>query len=134
MEGLTTKEWLYKRSGTRSVENEEKITARANNTPSKKVTIRISIGLIICSLLELNKGDRVEIFLNKKDRDIMLIRKSLHKDEGYKLSHSLGSRYLTFDFICTFKSEFKIKQTITLAFDFNSKNIILNLSKLRWEK
>ena len=131
---IASREWLKKEVSSRNTENKEKITARANITKSKKISIRISIGLIICDLLFLKRADRVDIFLNKKDRNILLIKKSIENDSGYKLNYSHGSSYLTFDFICNFKSEFKIKQTIELPYDFNNKNILLDISKLKWEK
>lgn len=134
MDKISSKEWTKKRVNVKNIENRETVSVRATYTESKKISIRISIGLVICDLLALKKGDRVEVFSHKRDKNILLIRKSQDSIDDYKLSHSSFSHYLTLDFICSFSNEYKISQAIKVDFDFNQNNLILNISKLIWEK
>ncbi len=133
---IDTKEWTsHMFKNIRNPKNQEYITIRANITKSKKISIRISIGLIICNLLEFTEQARVNIFLHKKDKNILLIKKCNKDEDGYKLNYSQKSNFMTFDFISHFYTEFKIKQTIVVDYDINSQKMLLvDLTKIRWEK
>jgi hypothetical protein len=114
--------------------NQELITLRAKIV-GKKLSLRVSIGLVICELLDLKKGDRVNIYIHKKDKNFLLVSKCQPHEIGLKLCHALHSNFLTFDFTCYFYSEFKIRQTIMPDFQFNQEKLLLiDLTKLKWEK
>lgn len=129
-------EWIdHSHLHSKFPENKELITIRANYTPSKKVSIRISIGIVICEVLDYKKGDRVSIFLNRNDRNILLVEKSGKLEHGHKLSYTDKSNFLTTDFIMNFYTEVKVKQTIICDYNFNNeKQILIDISNLRWVK
>jgi len=54
--------------------NKQFVTARVNVINGKKV-MSISIGLDVCELIEFNKNDRVNVFINKYDRQFLIIKK-----------------------------------------------------------
>lgn len=124
----------HNQKNMRYPENKELITLRAN-LKFKKISIRVSIGLVICDILGFKKHDRINIYTNKKDRNILLVKKISPPQDGYKLSYSENSNFLTFDFVNHFYNDFKIKETVKPFFEFTQQKILLiDLSKLKWEK
>lgn len=113
--------------------NKEFVTARVN-VVNKKNVIRISIGIIICDLLDFTASDRVNVYINKQDRNQMIISKSLLPDDGYKLNHNgSNSSFMTFELRNDIRDAFRLSQTIILDFDITEERLLLiRLDKLRW--
>jgi len=128
-------EWIHTNSKPlRHPKNKEFVTARVNIINGKKV-IFISIGLIVCELIELVKGDRVNIFINKIDRNLILLKKSIIPHYGYKLSHATDSNgnLMHFSFRYQTEESFRLSQTIILDYEIgNDKSLLLNFEKIKW--
>lgn len=134
MNGLTNDEWIktnYK--PLRHPKNKEFVTGRVNIINKKKV-IRISIGLIVCDLLEFKKGDRINLFINKKERNFILIKKSKVIHDGYLLNcNGKNPSFMTFDFRYETAESFRLSQTVILNYEINEDQLLLiNIESLRW--
>jgi hypothetical protein len=113
--------------------NKEFVTSRVNIINKKKV-IRISIGILICELIQFTRDDRVHIFLNKKDKNLMLIKKSDILHDGYKLNHGgSNNSFMTVDFRYETSDSFRLSQTIILDYEIKQDGLLLiNFEKLKW--
>ena len=117
----------------RSSEKQEIITLRARYTNSKKVILCVSIGLIICQIIKFKEGEQVNIFLHKKDKDLLMIKKCVNGFYGHTLS-TCGN-FLKTGFTHNFHTEFKIKQTIQTEYEIQKEGeILINISNLKWKK
>jgi hypothetical protein len=130
----------YMRKGgkrLRHPHNKRFVTARVNMTNNKKV-IHISIGLDVCSVVEFEKGDRVNVFIHKKDRNLLIIKKEAEYDvNGYVLSANghQNSSFLTFEFRYETSEDFRLSQTIILDYDFSQVGMLLiDIEKIKWRK
>lgn len=133
---VNKEEWIHaNHKPLRHPNNKEFVTARVNIINKKKV-IRISIGIDVCEILSFNKNDRVNIFISKKNRDFMLIKKSIDSFDGYLLSRGKShSNFMTFDFRYETIASFKLSQTIILDYDINDeRTLLVDLSKIKWSK
>jgi hypothetical protein len=115
--------------------NKQFVTARVNIINKKKV-IRISIGLDVCDLIGFDKNDRVHIFINKEDRNLLLIKKDMCMQDGYRLNLGTSNNsFMTFDFRCETQESFRLSQTIILDYDFNDEgSLLINMEKIKWRK
>jgi hypothetical protein len=126
---------LTNRKPLRHPNNKEFVTARANIINKKKV-IRISIGIDICDLVGFKKNDRVHIYLNKYERDSLLICNNAESIDGYRL-HYKGdnNNFMTFDFRIETEQSFRLSQTIILPYDIQDEGkLLISLEKLKWRK
>lgn len=113
-------------------QRQQSITLRANYTISKKISINISIGLLIADLLDMNNKDRINIYLHKKNKDHILIKKCDEDIYGHTLV--TAGNFLVCHFVHDFHSDFKIKQTIISNWDINQdNNLLIDISKLKWK-
>lgn len=120
----------YNHKKLKHPDNKEFVTSRVNIINKKKV-LCISIGTVVCELLGLVRGDRVEILLNKKERNLLLIRKAY---EGYKLKWGgANSNFVTFDFRYETPDNFRLSQTVILDYNLNDFGFLLiNLDRIKW--
>jgi len=126
--------WLITNNKSlRHPRNKEFVTARVNIINKKKV-MRISIGTDICDLVGFNKNDRVHIFINKNDRNTLLIKKDVDTQDGYRLNHGQSnSSFMTFSVRYETGESFRLSQTIILDYYLNKENtLLINLEKLKW--
>lgn len=129
-------EWIITNNKSlRHPNNKEFVTARINIINKKKV-IRISIGLDVCEVLGFNKNDRVHIFINKDDRNLLLIQKDYTSQDGYRLNYGeKNNSFMTFDFRFETSESFRLSQTIILPYDFREDGLlVVNLKKIKWSK
>jgi hypothetical protein len=134
--GVDRSEWLVTNNKSlRHPNNKEFVTARINIINKKKV-VRISIGLDVCDVLGFKKNDRVHIFINTQDRDLLLIRKDCCEQDGYKLNlGNNNNNFMTFDFRYETAEAFRLSQTIILPYDFKGDDLLLvDLQKIKWSK
>lgn len=119
----------------RHEKNKEFVTGRVSIINKKKV-IRISIGTIICDLVHFYPNDRINLMINKKDRNTFMIRKSIYPNDGYKLNfncHSRNSSFMTFEFRYDSPEPFRIAQTIILDYEISDNGfLVINIEKLKW--
>lgn len=116
--------------------NKRFVTARVNII-NKKTVIRISIGLYVCEMVEFEKNDRVNIFINKSDRNLLIIKKENDFDsDGYLLNHGKNNNnFMTFEFRYESSESFRLSQTIIIDYDFTQPGMLLvDLTKIKWEK
>lgn len=119
-----------------SYNNREFVTCRVNIVNNKKV-LHISIGLVICELLNFKNKSRVNIFSNKKYRNFMIIKLSEDSYTGYSLfdgGRLAKSNFLRFGFRYKTDDEFKLSQTIVLDHDITDKMLLIDIEKMKWRK
>ena len=130
-------QWLgAKRKKLRSTRNKQFVTARCFISNNKNV-VKISIGLDVCELVGFKKGERVNLFIHKENRDYLAIQKDVTEDEGYKLnfSGSSNSNFLTFEFRYQTEESFRLSQTTILDYDFQEEHtLIVDLYRLKWRE
>lgn len=130
-------EWMVtNHKKLRHPRNKEFVTARVNIINGKKV-MHISIGLDVCEMIEFNKQDRVNIFINKTDRNLLIIKKDDEPDsDGYLLSSGKGNySFMTFQFRYETSEAYRLSQTIILDYDFNEVGtLLIDLTKIKWSK
>lgn len=136
------KDWkVINNKRLRSSYNKELVTLRAVVRAQNSTRITISIGLIVCDLLDFKKSDRVCIKTHQNKKSIILIEKTLDEG-GYKLcgagSSPLVRRKSNFLFFCinsNYYHDYKLSQTIICDYDILSKNkLLIDFSKLKWRK
>jgi hypothetical protein len=116
----------------KSIANQELVTGRVSLV-NNKVLITISIGVIVCDLLEIKNKDYLNVFFHKKVRDVILIRKTHSIGEGYKLCKShTKSNFMHFSFRLTTFPNYRLSQTTALPFDIEDENLLVNIEKLKW--
>jgi hypothetical protein len=125
----------YSKKRLRHPRNAELVTGRVNIINQRNV-IRISIGKVICNLLEMKKGTRVSVAMHKEDKNLILITKNIDP-HSYKLHESTNakkiSNFLSLTFRYDFHEPFRLSQTILLDFDMNdNKLLLIDLKKLKW--
>lgn len=131
-------EWSnYGKKYLRHPRNAEFVTGRVNIINQRNV-IRISIGKLVCELLNFKKNDRVFISVHKKDKNFILISKSLDV-HTYKLHESehpkKKSNFLSATFRYDFHEAFRLSQTILLDFDIDqNQSLLINIEKLKWRE
>lgn len=132
---IDEQQWVPIVGHRRSPSNKEAITARAY-VKANSTFVRLSIGVVIAQLVEIKKGDRVNLFASKTNRSLLMIRKSPHLNDGYKLSHSgTNGSFYTFDFIYQFYNDLRLTQTILIDYDIrDDKSVAVDITKLRWKK
>lgn len=129
-------EWKHFNSKhMRSSVNKEIITGRCL-LRNKKNDLTISIGKDIADSLGFKKNDRINVFFHKRDRDLLLIKKSITPFDGYSLRFGDGNcNFMTFSFRFPTHEDFKLSQTIPLAHDLENDSILLvNVKPLKWSK
>lgn len=120
----------------RNSQNAEFVTCRINIVNNKKV-LYISIGLVICELLNFKNKSRVNIFSNKKYRNFMIIKLSEDSYTGYSLfdgGRIAKGNFLRFGFRYQTDDEFKLSQTIILDHDITDKMLLIDIEKMKWRK
>lgn len=135
---MKSNEWSdYSKKYLRHPRNAEFVTGRVNIINQRNV-IRISIGKVICNLLEFKKGDRVDVLLHKEYKNLLMIFNSTNP-QSYKLHESVvnekKSNFLSATFRYDFHEPFKLSQTIILDYDINNEKIlIIDIEKLIWRE
>lgn len=112
----------------------DKVLARVLTVKGNKYYLRIHIGLVICELLGLKLGDRLNLLINKKDPSLILLQKSEKMLSGYRLSKSssISSSSLCLNFSYVTGSRLTLKSTETLDFELNeTKMLLISLVKLK---
>lgn len=136
---IDNKQWTKHRNN-RVIQNLSKtrwqhefISGRALSRKDK-ISVRIAIGLIVCELIQFNKGDRVLVYKNNNDSNLFLVFKTDDPQDGFKLSQATPRSFLTFDILTANDNKFKLSQTTRLSFDINDEKILfINLKNLKWE-
>ncbi len=132
---MITSEWSdYSKKSLRHPKNAEFVTGRVNIINERKV-IRISIGLLVCELLNFRKKDRVCVSVHKHDKHRLLIAKS-SDPQTYTLSASdkdKNHNFLSCTFRYDFHEPFRLSQTMILDFDVNDDGLlVVDIKKLKW--
>lgn len=133
---IAKKDWMITNNKPlRHPDNKEFVTARINIKNKRKV-IRISIGIDVCDLIGFNKNDRVHVYINKQDRNILMIKKDSDCLDGYLLSlQNDKSSFMTFDFRYETSESFRLSQTIILDYDFNEDGtLLIDIEKIKWRR
>lgn len=135
---MTTSEWSdYSKKHLRHPNNAEFVTGRVNIINERNV-VRISIGKVVCNLLELKRSDRVSVALHKENKNFLLMSKT-NAPHSYMLCESpkinAKSNFLSATFRYDFNEPFRISQTCLLDFDINdNKLLLIDLEKLKWRE
>lgn len=127
----------YSKKHLRHPRNAEFVTGRVNIINQRNV-IRISIGKLVCELLNFKKNDRVFVSVHKEDKNYILISKSLDP-HTYTLHENVcknkKSNFLSATFRYDFHEGFRLSQTILLDFDIDDQQCLLvNIEKLKWRE
>lgn len=131
MDHTHTETWIKTNTKPlRHPNNKEFVTGRVNII-NKKFVIRISIGLIVCELLNFGKKDRLHLHIHKDNRHLFLLTKSELPYDGYKLNHTGGGSFLSFAFRYPTSEAYKLSQTIILDFKMKKDALLVNLDALK---
>ncbi len=133
---LNKSDWQFGKIRQKNLEeNKDLVTGRVI-IQHKKPTVTLSIGVNICDLLYFHFGTRLNVNVNKHDRDLILLEKSHYLDNGCKLCRSgTNSNFLKIAYNDDINNDYKLSQTISLHYDFkDDKYLLINISKLRWER
>src|SRR5574338_436954 len=116
-----------------SSNSKELVTLRASNTHSRKIILYISIGLHICDVLDLKKGERINVYLHKNDKNKIMIKKCIEPFYGLKMHYSRGN-FLHLSFTIPFDSNIKIKKTVVSNWDITQNSeLIIDLTNIKWK-
>lgn len=127
----------YSKKYLRHPRNAEFVTGRVNIVNQRNV-VRISIGKVICNLLEFKRSDRVKVLLHKEYKNLLLVFNS-NDPYSYKLHEteikSKKSNFLSVTFRYDFHEPFKLSQTIILDYNINNEKVLLiDIDKLIWRE
>jgi len=133
---MIEQEWTsYGRKYLRHPKNRDLITGRVNII-NKRNVISISIGKNICKDIGFNKRDRIIVYLNKDNKNLILLEKS-DDYSTYSLhdTDKKNSNFLRCTFRYDFHEAFRLTQTIVLDYESNDENVLsINIEKLKWRK
>ena len=130
-------EWKkYNFKYMRTDKNRELVTLRATCRTPTSVRVVVSIGLIICDLINFKNADRIIFKTHPIKKNIILIKKDDGLN-GYKLSgngkHKVN--FLTFSFTSNYYHDYRLSQTTIADYDIiNNDSLLVDFSKLKWRK
>lgn len=115
----------------RFVGNQEIVMARARYQ-GKNPTVRVSIGLLICNILDIKEADRIKLFVSTKDPHLIKVKKTLSNENSYKLTYAKSANFLSFETRWRFFPDIRMYQTIPLDYEMTEdKSLIIHIDKLR---
>lgn len=127
---MNLKEWRILSPSKSFLSNSDEIVCLRASIKKNKIFINIQIGDVICQLVEINKNDRIDVYINNHDN--LLIKKSSENNIGHKLCKAARSKFLFFNLKYETNQSIKLNKKIYTKYEINNdKTILIDLLPLK---